>query len=180
MNPSLTEDWKLNWYCVRAKPRSENAAAHSIQAIEGVDVFFPKTIPQQKKNSMPAQALFPGYLFACFDPISNMRAVHFAHGVAYVLRRNLKPDPVDPQIIKDLRIATTENGLLEIPDRPHQVGSKVTITEGLFKGGDGMVTRLIPARERVKVLLEFLGRETEIEIDENSLDFPKAHPMRVS
>ena len=79
-----------------------------------------------------------------------------------------------------LRIATTEDGLLEIPDRPHQVGSKVTITEGLFKGGDGMVTRLIPARERVKVLLEFLGRPTVIEIDENSLDFPKAHPMKVS
>ena len=180
MNPSVAEDWEHNWYCVRAKPRAENAAAQSIKAIQGVDVFFPKTIPQRKKNATPAQALFPGYLFACFDPILNMRAVHFAHGVAYVLRRNLKPDPVDPEIIKDLRIATTVDGLLEIPDRPHQVGSEVNIIEGLFKDGKGMVTRLIPARDRVKVLLEFLGRPTEIEIDENSLDFPKAHPMRVS
>ena len=180
MNPSTSVDWEHNWYCVRAKPRSENAAAQSIKAIQGVDVFFPKTIPQRKKNATPAQALFPGYLFACFDPILNMRAVHFAHGVAYVLRRNLKPDPVDPEIIKDLRIATTVDGLLEIPDRPHQVGSEVNIIEGLFKDGKGMVTRLIPARDRVKVLLEFLGRPTEIEIDENSLDFPKAHPMRVS
>ena len=142
--------------------------------------FFQKLFLSEKKNATPAQALFPGYLFACFDPILNMRAVHFAHGVAYVLRRNLKPDPVDPEIIKDLRIATTVDGLLEIPDRPHQVGSEVNIIEGLFKGGKGMVTRLIPARDRVKVLLEFLGRPTEIEIDENSLDFPKAHPMRVS
>jgi len=109
-----------------------------------------------------------------------MRSVHFAHGVAYVLRRNLKPDPVDSGIIKELRIATTVDGLLEIPDRPHHVGSEVTIIEGLFQGGNGMVTRLIPARERVKVLLEFLGRPTEIEIDENSLDFPKVHPMKVS
>jgi transcriptional antiterminator RfaH len=87
---------------------------------------------------------------------------------------------VDPEVIKDLRIVTTVDGLLEIPDRPHQIGSEVTIIEGLFKGGNGMVTRLIPARERVKVLLEFLGRPTVIEIDENSLDFPKVHPMRVS
>ena len=180
MNPSFPEDWKLNWYCVRTKPRAENAAARAIEAISSVDVFFPKTIPQRKKNSMPAQALFPGYIFVRFDPVLNMRAVHFAHGVAYVLRRNLKPDPVDPQIIKDLKIATSKDGLIEIPDRPHQVGSKVTITGGLFKGGNGMVTRLIPARERVKVLLEFLGRPTEIEIDENSLDFPKAHPISVS
>ena len=174
------EEWKLNWYCVRAKPRAENTAAQSIKAIQGVDVFFPKTIPLRKKNAPPAQALFPGYLFARFDPIHNMRAVHFSHGVAYVLRRNLKPDPVDPEIIKDLKIATTEDGLLEIPDRPHQVGSEVNIIEGLFKDGNGIVTRLIPARERVKVLLEFLGRSTEIEIDENSLDFPKVHPLRVS
>ena len=180
MNSLVQEEWQIDWYCVRAKPRAENAAVQSINTIEGVEVFFPKTIPQRKKTSTPAQALFPGYIFARFDPILNLRAVHFSHGVAYVLRRNLKPDPVDSQIIEDLRNATSVNGLLEIPDRPHHVGSEVTITEGLFKGGNGMVTRLIPARERVKLLLEFLGRPTVIEIDENSLDFPKAHPMEVS
>ena len=68
-------------------------------------------------------------------------------------------------------------GILEIPDLPHQVGDKVTIIAGLFKGASGKVTRLVSARERVKVLFEFLGRETEAEIDEDSLDFPKAHPM---
>ena len=39
------------------------------------------------------------------------------------------------------------------------------------------MTQLLPARERVKVLFEILGQPTEMEIDENSLDFPSAHPM---
>ena len=71
----------------------------------------------------------------------------------------------------------TVDGVLEIPDQPHHVGDKVTIVTGLFKGGIGKVTRLVSARDRVKVLFEFLGRSTEMEIDEDSLDFPKAHPM---
>ena len=60
MNPALTGDWQLNWYCVRAKPRAENAAAQSIKAIQGVDVFFPKTISQRKKNAAPPSFLRKG------------------------------------------------------------------------------------------------------------------------
>ena len=40
-----------------------------------------------------------------------------------------------------------------------------------------MVTKLIPARERVRVLFEILGRPTEVEIDEQEVDFPSAHPI---
>ena len=39
------------------------------------------------------------------------------------------------------------------------------------------MTQLVSARERVKVLFEILGQPTEVEIDENFLDFPSAHPM---
>jgi len=48
---------------------------------------------------------------------------------------------------------------------------------GIFKGGEGVVTQLIPARERVRVLFEILGRPTVVEIDEQQLDFPSAHPI---
>ena len=68
-------------------------------------------------------------------------------------------------------------GVLEIPDKPHSIGDKVTALSGLFKGDTGTVTQLIPARERVKVLFEILGRTTEVEINENLLDFPTTHPL---
>ena len=176
MNDTAPKDWSLDWYCVRSKPRTENTAARSLAVLDGVDVFLPKTVPVQKKNASPPQPLFPGYLFARFDPIVNMRSVQYSHGVAYVVRRNLIPIPVPNQVIKDLD-GITVDGVLEIPAQPHHVGDKVTIVAGLFKGGIGKVTRLVSARERVKVLFEFLGRSTEMEIDEDSLDFPKAHPM---
>ncbi len=176
MNQEFRNDWERAWYCVRAKPRAENWAAKSIGSIEGVEVFLPKTVPNRKKNAPPPQALFPGYLFANFDPVTQARAVQYAQGVSYVVRRNNIPIPVPHKVVTDLK-GITNGGILKIPDLPHQVGDKVTIIAGLFKGASGKVTRLVSARERVKVLFEFLGRETEAEIDEDSLDFPKAHPM---
>jgi hypothetical protein len=76
----------------------------------------------------------------------------------------------------ELRLLSPD-GILEIPDQPHKVGDKVKAISGLFKGDEGTVTQLIPARERVKVLFEILGRPSEVEINENLLDFPSAHPM---
>jgi transcriptional antiterminator RfaH len=49
-------------------------------------------------------------------------------------------------------------------DSSIKIGQPVQITEGAFQGLEGVVTRLLPARERVRVLLEFLGRSLETEI----------------
>jgi hypothetical protein len=76
----------------------------------------------------------------------------------------------------ELRLLSPD-GILEIPDQPHKIGDKVKAISGLFKGDEGTVTQLIPARERVKVLFEILGRPSEVEIDEGLLDFPSAHPL---
>lgn len=176
MNPSKNEDWAYGWYCLRAKPKQENVAARTLATLEEVEVFLPKTVRARKKNAPPAQALFPGYFFARFDPIAHLRSVQYSRGVAYVVRRKEKPVSVPPALMDELRTITND-GLLEIKDRPHNVGDEVSVIAGIFKGGLGKVTRLLPARERVKVLLEFLGRETEVEINEDSLDFPSTHAM---
>ncbi len=173
---NVPEAWVKNWFCIRAKPKMENMAAASLSSMDSVEVFLPRTIRRKKVVSSPPKPLFPGYLFAKFDPVSLTRSVHFARGVAYVVRRNEVPVAISPEVIMELRLFS-KDGILEIPDHPHKVGDKVKIIAGLFKGGEGEVTQLVPARERVRVLFELLGQPTEMEIDEHSLDFPSAHPM---
>ena len=63
------------------------------------------------------------------------------------------------------------------PQKKKIVGDKIKVISGLFKGDEGIVTKLVPARERVKVLFEILGRPTEVEISEDEVDFPSAHPI---
>ncbi len=43
-------------------------------------------------------------------------------------------------------------------------GETVEISGGAFDGLEGVVTRVMPGRERVAVLLEFLGRQTSVEL----------------
>jgi transcriptional antiterminator RfaH len=45
-----------------------------------------------------------------------------------------------------------------------KVGQSVEIIEGPFQGLEVVVTNLLPAKERIRVLFEFLGRPLEIEI----------------
>jgi transcriptional antiterminator RfaH len=170
------KDWSIGWYCLRAKPRMEMLAAQTLGTLTNVEVFLPRTVRPRKEKVVPTRPLFPGYFFAKFDPAVHLRNVHFALGVAYIVRRNEVPVHVPPQVILELNLLSP-NGILEIPDEPHKVGDKVTAISGLFKGDEGTVTQLVPARERVKVLFEILGRQTEVEIPENLLDFPSAHPM---
>ena len=116
--------------------------------------------------------LFPGYFFARFDPVVHIRNVHYARGVAYVVRRKEVPVHVPSQVMIELRLISPD-GILEIPDQPHKIGDKIKVISGLFKGDEGTVTKLVPARERVKVLFEILGRQTEVEINEDEVDFPQ-------
>jgi hypothetical protein len=50
-----------------------------------------------------------------------------------------------------------------------QPGMEVTVSEGAFLGSNGIVVRVLPARQRVQILLDFLGRTTLTEVDRRSL-----------
>ncbi len=48
-------------------------------------------------------------------------------------------------------------------------GAEVTVVQGSFLGSRGVVVRVLPAKQRVQILLDFLGRATLAEVDRMSL-----------
>ena len=50
-NQDGMSDWSEGWYCVRAKPRMELAAASALSTLEEVEVFLPRTQRQNQKLS---------------------------------------------------------------------------------------------------------------------------------
>jgi transcription antitermination factor NusG len=48
-------------------------------------------------------------------------------------------------------------------------GDEVEIAGGAFFGLAAVVTRVMPGRQRVAVLLDFLGRQTTVELDRGQL-----------
>ena len=170
-----------DWYCIRCKPRSEKLAAFHLQKLEDVAIFLPRTQRVRKSQSVVSseKPLFPGYIFAQFEPGNNLRAVNYCLGVSYVVKRDQKPVKVPAEVIAELNTLGAD-GVLDIVDLPHRIGDDVQIIKGLFRGGEGKIVRLAPARERIKVLFEILGRKTEVEISEEDIDFPSSNPMTVT
>jgi len=58
-----------------------------------------------------------------------------------------------------------------------EIGEEVQVVEGPFRGIRAVVTRVMPARERVTVLLELLGMEREVEVPGNAVLPDAKHPM---
>ena len=150
------KDWSIGWYCIRAKPRQEMVASATLSTLDQVEVFLPRTQRVGKAKFAPLKPLFPGYFFARFDPVEHLRNVHYARGVAYIVRCKGVPVHVSPQVMIELRLLS-HDGIFEIPDQPHKVGDNIKIITGLFKGDKGVVTKLIPARERVRYFSKFLA-----------------------
>jgi len=71
---------------------------------------------------------------------------------------------VPDAIMAELRALVRDNETVEVTADP-QPGSEVVITGGSLSGLRVLVTRVMPARQRIAVLLELLGSNREVEIE---------------
>jgi transcriptional antiterminator RfaH len=109
------------------------------------------------------EALFPNYLFARFDLALRLRRVCHARGVRGVVHFGDRWPIVPEEVIARLR-ATVGADEVHVVHDELQPGESVQIVGGVFHGLQAVVTRVMPSRERVAVLLEFLGRQTSVEL----------------
>ncbi len=110
------------------------------------------------------EALFPGYLFARFDYFERRRQINALPGVTSVVHFGEQVAPVADAVIAELRSLVRDNETVEVTADP-QPGSEVVIMGGSLRGLKVLVTRVLPARQRIAVLLELLGSHREVEIE---------------
>ncbi len=155
------------WFCLKARPKHEHLAAITLRQRLAVPCFAPR-IRYRKATQRGAvwfvEAMFPGYLFACFAYRELHRQVKHSPGITNIVRFGDRVAAVSESTLAALKDFTGEEELVVFnPD--FAVGSSVQITDGALKGLEAVVTQFLPAKERVKVLLEFLGRRLEMEVD---------------
>ena len=158
-----------NWFCLRSQPKHEHIAAAHLKKMAGVEVFLPRVRFRRATRQGLAwvtEALFPNYLFARFDWLNSLRQVQAARGVSGVVHFGERWPVIANDVIAELKLAVGADELHTIPT-VLQPGDTVEIAEGPMRGLHAVVSRVIPSRERVAVLLEFLGRQTTIEVPAN-------------
>jgi transcriptional antiterminator RfaH len=163
-------DWPrpqaLSWFCVRAQPKHEHIAAAHLRTEPEVEVYLPRIRFRRSTRRGPVwftEALFPGYLFARFDFAEGLRRFHYAPGVRGIVHFGEKWPTIPDAIIEELR-ATAGDEEVRVVVEQFRPGEVVQIAEGAFQGLTAVVTRVMPAKDRVAVLLDFLGRQTMVEL----------------
>ncbi len=170
---------ELQWYCLRTKPKHERLASASLRSEAGVEVFCPFLRFERARSTgrvWVVEAMFPNYIFVRFDYLAQFRQVKSCRGVMKIVAFGGVPVVVPPGIVSDLRAAVSDEETIVI-EPGVEVGEEVNLVAGPFRGLRAMVTRLMPARERVAVLLEVLGMEREVEVAASSIMPDIEHPM---
>lgn len=137
--------------------------------MDEVEVFLPRVRFQRATRRglvWATEALFPSYLFARFEWQNSLRQVQSARGVNCVVHFGTRWPVIEDRIIEDLKRAVGTDDLRVIAANL-QPGDAVELAEGAMRGLRAVVSRVMPSRERVAVLLEFLGRQTAIEVPAN-------------
>jgi transcriptional antiterminator RfaH len=173
------ESDELQWFCVKTKPRVEASAKRSLMRDVGIEVFCPMIKFERARRSgkvKVTEAMFPGYIFARFNFRNQNRHVAASQGVSHIVRFGGVASIVRPEIIEELRASISSEETIEIKTII-EVGTEVKLLHGPFSGVKALVTQVMPAQARVKVLLELLGMEREVEIDAQGVIPEIAHPL---
>jgi transcription antitermination factor NusG len=163
---STTETPEPAWYCVHTKPKCEHLVAAALRQLDGVEPWCPRL---RFQRSTPrgkvwfVEALFPSYLFAKFVVAESYRAVRHAHNVIRVVEFGGVPAPVPEEAVRQLQEEMGGQDLREV-HYGVQVGDTVEVAEGPMHGLKGIVESFMSGEQRARVLLEFLGRQSLIEV----------------
>jgi len=155
-----------HWYCLRSQIKREHLAAKVLQSRWELEVCLPRISHRKKTARGPVrfvEPLFPGYLFAKFDAVEHLRAVRSTEGVSGLVHFNGKVLPVPTEVVSGLRSLAGNEEVIEIVET-FEPGQEVEVAEGTFAGIRALVKMYYPTKERVRVLLEFLGRQTEVDL----------------
>ena len=159
------------WYCARTKAKHEHIAAANLRKNLDVEVFHPRLrIERATRRGVVRvnEPLFPCYLFFRCLIEEKLAEIQRTSGISCVVHFGDRIPRIADSVIEELKECFEGEEMMTVEDRLSP-GDEVTVAEGAFSGMRAFVLRVMPARRRVQVLLDVLGRPTPAELDEDSV-----------
>ena len=161
----------LAWYCARTKPKHEHIAAANLVKLLGLEVFHPRLRVERATRRgvvRVVEPLFPCYIFVRCLPNEKLNEIRYANGVSSLVHFAEQVPTVPDSVIDELQECFAAEEPMAVEERLLP-GAEVTLADGAFGGMRASVLRVMPARQRVQVLLDILGRPTAVEVDRKSV-----------
>ncbi len=159
------------WFCLRSQVKHEHIAAEHLRRMGDVEVFNPRMRFTRQTRFGPVEvteSMFPNYLFARFDWQLALARVNYAPGVSGVVHFGSKWPTVPDRAIEEVRAELGGDGVRAV-SMQLAPGDAVDVVEGAFHGLQAVVSQVMPGKQRVLVLMDFLGRQMMVETGLNSV-----------
>lgn len=160
-----------SWYLLYCQPLHERRAAHALEQQIGLTVFMPE-LTRSLQGAIRREPLFPGYVFVFVNLYSvAISRIMATPGVVRFVSFGELPLPVANEVIEHLRQQVAELNVLSAEPAPLlQPGDRVRLKHGPFQGLDAVVLATMKSNERVRVLLHFLGRASNVDVLANAVE----------
>lgn len=167
------------WLLVQLKPNADMIAERNLKR-QGFSTFRPlerKTVVRSGKLADKVSAFFPGYLFVSYQQNHTpWSLINSTYGVARLVMFGERPAQVPLRLIKDLREACDEDGVIALTSQ-FAVGTEVIIQSGALNNFVGHIERLSP-KERALVLIDFMGTQSRVNLSVHHLRVVSEHSGR--
>lgn len=169
------------WYVVHTYSGLENKVKrnleHRIESMAMLDQIFQVVVPVEEEvdikdgqRRIVERKIFPGYVLVrmlmtdeSWSVVRNTPAVTGFVGAAGTDNERVKPTPLrKEEVDKILRRMDSEEPAIRVSFRP---GQNVRIVDGPFTDFHGVVDAIDMDRGKVRLMVNFFGRETPVELD---------------
>jgi len=172
MTPIDGIDHLQGWYLAYTKPRQEEVARINLeqQKLHGYLPLFKKLGSNEQGAFAVYEPMFPRYIF--FRPShaeQSITTVRSTRGVTSLVRFGFEPAVMAEellQVVRDLEQSRSLTTLEELSGL--RAGQKVRLRHSALSGLEGLVSQV--SGKRVAVLLEILGRPTEVQLEHHQLE----------
>lgn len=168
-------DTSKQWYAIHTYSGYEEKVAESIRqradSLDMKDKIFQVLVPKEKmieikngKRKVVEKRIFQGYVLVQMKLSEDAwYIVRNTPSVTGFVGTGIEPTPVEndeiEKIMKRMGRADPKHKM------DYKVGDVVNIVDGPFKGFDGAINEIDPAKGKLKVLVNMFGRETPVELD---------------
>ena len=167
VRPRVPSIMKKNWLVATYKT-NEVRIVESNLLNQKFDYYLPK-ITTKKINSNPkVEVLFPGYIFVNAS-LENYSALKYTKGIKNIIKFGDNISCISDEEIEAMQMAEEVSKIDPVVSQI-QIGQDVMIAKGSLAGSIVKVCSL-PSKERVGVLLSFLGSVRRVTIPEKDLIF---------
>ncbi|MBM7581709.1 transcriptional antiterminator NusG [Caldicoprobacter guelmensis] len=167
---------EMKWYAIFVETGQEENFEKLINVLypdENINILIPKRKLIERRQGKVyeiTKKLFPGYVLVrtvmTTDVYYKLSKLPRVYGV---LKDETEPVPIRDEEMAVILALTSEGETIGFSE-VYKEGERIVVISGPLKGLEGIIERIDARKKRVKVRIQFLGREKRVDLGAHLID----------